>query len=341
MTEQTDHDQLFKQLIQTFFLDFLELFAPALLSQIQPESIEFLPQEYFTDLLDGDRKAIDLLVKVQLNEPIPRAASGKRQQPIDQMVLIHIENQAISKPDFDQRIFFYFAQLYREHRIPVYPLVVFSFDTPYRLELSQHKVTLPELEVLTFNFHPVQLNRLNWRDFLQSKNPIAAALMAKMKIEQKDRPKVKVECLRLLVTLRLDPARTFLISGFVDNYLRLNATEESNFQIEIAKIKTAQEREDVMQITTSWMEQGVVLGREQGVVLGRRQATEQLVQRSLAHKFDRLPEDLADRLSALPIEQLEDLHDAAMDFNSIEDLINWLAQMMPSKTPNFSNSPSP
>jgi flagellar biosynthesis/type III secretory pathway protein FliH len=209
------------------------------------------------------------------------------------------------------------------------------------VDVTQHKVTLPELEVLTFNFHPVQLNRLNWCDFLQSKNPIAAALMAKMKIEQKDRPKVKVECLRLLVTLRLDPARTFLISGFVDNYLRLNATEESNFQIEIAKIKIAQEREDVMQITTSWMEQGVVLGREQGValgreegvvlgreegvVLGRRQATEQLVQRSLAHKFDRLPEDLADRLSALSIEQLEELHDAAMDFNSIEDLINWLA----------------
>jgi hypothetical protein len=158
MTEQTDHDQLFKQLIQTFFLDFLELFAPALLSQIQPESIEFLPQEYFTDLLDGDRKAIDLLVKVQLNEPIPRAASGKRQQPLDQMVLIHVENQAISKPDFDQRIFFYFAQLYREHRIPVYPLVVFSFDTPYRLELSlisrsltptcYAKGTLREREVL-------------------------------------------------------------------------------------------------------------------------------------------------------------------------------------------------
>jgi hypothetical protein len=38
-----------------------------------------------------------------------------------------------------------------------------------------------------------------------------------------DRPRVKLECLRLLATLRLNPARMRLISGFVDTYLRLNA----------------------------------------------------------------------------------------------------------------------
>ena len=35
--------------------------------------------------------------------------------------------------------------------------------------------------------------------------------------------RVKLECLRLLATLRLDPARMQLISGFVDTYLRLSA----------------------------------------------------------------------------------------------------------------------
>jgi len=55
--------------------------------------------------------------------------------------------------------------------------------------------------------------------------------MAKMRIETNDRPKVKAECLRLLATLRLDPARTRLISGFVDTYLRLNTQEEQVFAI--------------------------------------------------------------------------------------------------------------
>ena len=35
-----------------------------------------------------------------------------------------------------------------------------------------------------------------------------------------ERPRVKLECLRLLATLRLNPARMRLISGFVDTYLR-------------------------------------------------------------------------------------------------------------------------
>ncbi len=87
---------------------------------------------------------------------------------------------------------------------------------------------MPDLDVLTFNFQSIQLNQLDWRDFLQRRNPVAAALMAK-----KDRPKVKVECLRLLATLQLDPARTFLISGFVDTYLRLNQSEEQVFQLEL------------------------------------------------------------------------------------------------------------
>jgi Domain of unknown function (DUF4351) len=75
-----------------------------------------------------------------------------------------------------------------------------------------------------------------------------------------------------------------------------------------------------MQITTSWMEQGI----EQGVVLGRRQATEQLVLRSLERMFNRSPEDWTDRLSALSIEQLEELHDAIMDGRSLEELGDWL-----------------
>ena len=47
--------------------------------------------------------------------------------------------------------------------------------------------------------------------------------MAKMKIAPKDRPKVRLECLRLLATLKLDPARSQLIGGFIAAYLKLNA----------------------------------------------------------------------------------------------------------------------
>lgn len=70
-----------------------------------------------------------------------------------------------------------------------------------------------------------------------------------MRTAPEDRPKVKAECLRLLATLRLDPARTKLISGFVDTYLKLNAVERQVFQAEIGRIETTNQ-EEVMEIVT-------------------------------------------------------------------------------------------
>ena len=60
-----DHDKNFKELISTFFLEFLELFLPEIASTIDPGSIKLLQQEYFTDLVDGEKKIIDLLVEVK------------------------------------------------------------------------------------------------------------------------------------------------------------------------------------------------------------------------------------------------------------------------------------
>ncbi|WP_323808761.1 RpnC/YadD family protein [Nostoc sphaeroides] len=65
------------------------------------------------------------------------------------------------------------------------------------------------------------------------------------------RPQVKAECLQLLATLKLDPARMQLISGFVDTYLRLDTTEEQVFQAAIDTMGLT-EREEIMEIVTSW-----------------------------------------------------------------------------------------
>ncbi len=254
-----DHDQLFKQLLETFFADFIELFAPTLSKYLDLSELIFLPQQYFTDIVDGERKAIDILVQVPIKE------SQIDVQRSIHTILVHIENQSTSKARFNQRMFFYFAELHREYRLPVYPIAVFSFDEPERSEPNQYRIALAELDVLTFNFQSIQLNRLNWRDFLQYQNPVAAALMAKMSIDEKDRPKVKVECLRLLVNLQLDPARNFLISSFVDTYLRLNNNEEQVFREEIAKIQTVNEQEQIMELTTSWMERGLEQERRSAI----------------------------------------------------------------------------
>jgi hypothetical protein len=46
----------------------------------------------------------------------------------------------------------------------------------------------------------------------------------------------------------------------VDTYLKLNLQEEQVFQVEVGTLEDT-EREEIMQIVTSWMEQGIATGK--------------------------------------------------------------------------------
>ncbi|KAF0233087.1 MAG: hypothetical protein FD167_4702, partial [bacterium] len=62
---RTDHDKLFKQLIQVFFLEFLELFFPEVLNYLDKDSIVFLDKEIFSDIASGERRELDLVAKAR------------------------------------------------------------------------------------------------------------------------------------------------------------------------------------------------------------------------------------------------------------------------------------
>jgi hypothetical protein len=311
MSKNIDHDQLFKQLLTTFFLEFLELFTPEFFAAIDPQSLEILPLEYFTDIDAGERKAMDVIIRVNLLGR-PNAPESSRVS-----VVVNCEHQSTTKADFNRRLFFYFAQLHRKYLQPVYPIALFSFDEPYRPERDSYQVRVPGLQVMDFNFLTIQLNRLDWRAFLTQRNPVAAALMAKMKIDPADRPKVKVECLRMIANLKLDKARTFQLSGFIDNYLQLNSVEKQQFQVEVDKIKLPTERENVMELTTSWKEEGIVQGRES--------ATRIIVSKQLTRKLGNLSPELLSRVNGLNLDRVEALAEDLLDFTSVGDLELWLA----------------
>lgn len=58
-----DHDRLFKELLSNFFPEFIELFFPDVTAFWDRGSLEFLPQEMFSDITEGERKIVDLLVR--------------------------------------------------------------------------------------------------------------------------------------------------------------------------------------------------------------------------------------------------------------------------------------
>ncbi|MBE9126003.1 MULTISPECIES: DUF4351 domain-containing protein [unclassified Coleofasciculus] len=324
-----DHDRLFKELLTTFFVEFIELFLPDVAAYLERDSIAFLDKELFTDITAGERYEADLIVKAQFQEQ-------------ESFFLIHLEHQAQNQAQFGKRMFRYFARLSEKHDLPVYPIALFSYNAPHRPEPNAYQVVFPNKIVLQFNYDVIQLNRLNWRDFMRNPNPVASALMAKMNIAPEERPRVKLECLRLLATLRLDPAKMQLISGFIDTYLQLNTEEEARLRSEIATIEPT-EQEAVMQIVTSWMregieqglqqgrqeglQQGIQLGLQQGLQLGRQEGESALILRLITRRFGLIEPELQESIRQLTLPQLETLAEALLEFSDRTDLVTWLQQV--------------
>lgn len=261
-----------------------------------------MDKEVFTDVTLGEKYEADLLVKARFQ--------GK-----ESFFVVHLEHQAQYQKTFPRRMFRYFSRLYEKHNLPVYPIALFSYNTPKEPEPNTHEVEFPNKVVLRFDYDTIQLNRLNWRDFLQQQNPVATALMARMNIAKQDRRRVKYECLRLMSRLNLDPARMKMISGLIGTYLRLTPEEESLLEAEIATMEPTQ-REVIMQIVTSWMEKGLQQGRQEEALA--------LILRQLARRIGEVTPQLQERLRQLSLTQLEDLAEALLDFSTEEDLLGWL-----------------
>jgi predicted transposase YdaD len=313
-----DHDQLFKKLLENFFPEFIELFFPDISNYWQPETIEFLPQEVFTDVTAGEKKIADLVVRVSFRdrEVIPKEYR-------DSLFIIHLEHQSSSQADFNARMFTYFARLHEKYGLPIYPIVLYSHDSPRTPEPTTYTVDFPGWKVLEFNYRVIQLNQLNWHDFVSIPNPVASALIAKMRMDKQERPTVKLSSLQLLVSLGLNPAQIELISQFIDVYLELNTQEEAIFKTQLATIEPVQE-EEVMEIVTSWQRQGRAEGRAEGREQGRQQEACTMVLRQLNRRIGALTTQLQERIQQLSTPQLEDLGEALLDFSAIADLENWL-----------------
>jgi hypothetical protein len=53
------------------------------------------------------------------------------------------------------------ARRHQNYVVDIYPIVIFSFNQPYRAESNTLKIEFSTLKVLEFCFHAIQLNRLN------------------------------------------------------------------------------------------------------------------------------------------------------------------------------------
>ena len=127
---------------------------------------------------------------------------------------------------------------------------------------------------------------------------------------------VKLECLRLLARLKLNPARSKLIGGFMDSYLNLTAQEMKLFEREREKL-LPKEKEETVALISRWESRGI----EQGLHDGK----EQLIVHLISRRLGNIPPAVTGRISALTPAQMDDLGEALLDFTGPEDLDRWLS----------------
>jgi hypothetical protein len=314
-----DHDDLFKELICTFFFEFLELFIDEeFVSDLERCSEIQLDKEFPAELGPGRAHRADLVFSVGVK-------SSKKQ------LLIHIEIESSNNKNIAKRMFFYYSSLCKKYDCEILPIAIFSFRSPRKPVQTELTLLAKGRKIGSFSFTAIQLNLLDWRAYLGIKNPVASALMSCMRYREIERPEVKLESLRHLASQRLTPEDSALVQRVIDAYLELSDAEKIIFAQKLKELEVP-ERTKIMTYITSWQREGMEIGLEKGRVEGRVEGRAEgslhealkLVKRMLTKKFGNVGQETVKKIEALNQDRLEQLAEDLLDFSEMSDLENWL-----------------
>ena len=103
----TKHDQLHKELIGTFFQEFLDAFFPEVHDSIDFHTIKPLSEEVYTNMLQGNTRRMDIVIETKL-------------KGTNVAIIIHVEPQSYEQNDFHERMCHYFSMLYNKYQNQLY-----------------------------------------------------------------------------------------------------------------------------------------------------------------------------------------------------------------------------
>ncbi len=89
--------------------------------------------------------------------------------------------------------------------------------------------------------------------------------------------------------------------------------------LEAASDQTQEDREFIMRLAPLYQQE-----REQTLQQGKQEEASSLVLRQLQRRFGEIPQNIQDTIRELSVQRLEDLGLALLDFNSQDELIDWL-----------------
>ena len=231
----------------------------------------------------------------------------------ERFILVHFEFEASRKDqNFPQRMFEYFCQLFLRHRLPVVPIAVFSDDAEWTESVPDFfELTLSPRSRVRFDFHLIKLSQLDYRPFLKSANPLAFALMAKMKYTRRQRVRLKADFLRLILRSGVDAARESLLVEFVETYMPLRTADEVHQFDELVQVDESYV--EVRNMVTAYEKVGI----EKGIEKGKLEALLLL----LDERFENLPDAIRRKVRRInSSKRIDELLLAVLKVKSLSEL---------------------
>ncbi|HEX7182608.1 MAG TPA: DUF4351 domain-containing protein [Thermoanaerobaculia bacterium] len=302
------HDQLFKDLIQTFPEDLLHLMTPGVAARIDPASLEFQPAQSFLDLPRGGERRFDLVAKA-------RTRSGE-----PELILLHVEIELRYRSAAVPRFWTYNRVLSLRHGLPVHTFVLYLRGGPPGAGMSTYREVSLDREICRFRYRRFGLSRAPAEAYIRRRQPLAWAFAALMR--SSDRSRQRTACLRRIATARgLSPARRVLLFNCVATYLELDGKASEEFQQLLAELGSKEDQAIMMTWAERFEAEIMEKGRQAGRQEGLREGMERILLRQLKQRFRTLPPDVAQRVSRISsTDELARLAERVLTAGSLEEL---------------------
>lgn len=281
------HDQLFKDLFEQFLPDFLSILVPDVRARLEKTSITFLKGESFSDQPRGERKTVDLLARIEASQASP------------QLVLVHVEIEAEAKNLPAARMHRYYMQLCLKHSEPILPLALFLAGGKGGIQQQVHQKSVWGVDVATFRFFALGLEKAEAEVFLERQEPLAWALTALMKPTKLKRWQIKLEALRRIAQAPVNELQQFLLLNIVNTYATLRGDDARCFDAAL----TSETQLEVKRMQLTWADKvearGEARGKAEGKAEGKVEGLRSSILLLLEQRFGPLPESTVSRIQAL------------------------------------------
>jgi hypothetical protein len=280
------HDQLSKSLIVTFFDDFLRLTVPDAAPLLRPGEATFVDKEIFTDWPAGERRELDLLAQVPVEEgTVP--------------VMVHVEIESRARSGMDERLWHYYMQIRLRHRRLVLPILVNLRGGRPGVGVEVLEEGIIRTASVTFPYHVLSLSGCRAEDWLTRPEPVAWAFAALMRPGHWSRAQLKLECLRRIARSEVTGKEKEILVNWLQTCVKLSGRGAAEYQ----RLLELEENKEIREMDTSWLGRAEARGVQKAVVRMR-----QAVLLGLERRFGTVPPRVRRRLEAIhSIERLAEM----------------------------------